>query len=154
MIAFKGIKNSKYFECLLLMSAIASLGVHTEYNSRCTYLLSLEKSTQIRMSSEFFFGGHDYGCTPFRGLSYRFNDSLRLKRAQLLLYLAAVCVRYHTWCAHAKWFDIVFQVDTERFSSHHSHLSIEYRRKFADKVLSCQLFYCSCITNLCWIVFW
>ena len=130
---------------------MASLGVHTKYNSLFTNLLSLEKSTQMRMCLEFFFGvttvgaQHSVGsvtssmnpcaenhCNSFVGCRGKRNISYVMRPR--------------------KWFSVVFQVDGKRLPNHHVYLPKKHRKKFANKVLRYQLIYFSLDTNLCWII--
>ena len=79
----------KYFALACAISATAAAGVTEGYLSRFTYLFNLDRSTHMRIFSEFFFGvttigaHHSVGsvtgamipCWTRRSISY-FNLSL------------------------------------------------------------------------------
>ena len=124
------VKYLVYWSICRLMSAIALIGVGEVYNSRFTYLLNREKSTYIRISSEFFFCWYDNGCALFCRMRNWLNYSLRLERIQLFFDFIFICVRNRSWRDNTKRFGIVSKIYFKQFAIHDAYLFVKRYRKF------------------------
>ena len=90
----------KYLALACAMSVTASAGVVEGYLSRRTNLFNLDRSTHIRILSEFFFGVTTIAwCTPFSGFDHWGYDSLAGEQVDFIL---AICIRDGARCRYTE----------------------------------------------------